>query len=298
MDIKSIKAITFVCILLWIIILLFLYIVYKLLKKYELSITKAQNNSLYCGKTRCPVLPKNLDIPDLSIQTYNKDIAKYCADLVNRLEFEAKGEIYPPSNLKRELDLYISHKDFVFGIIWSYLGNVFIVLRGTLEAKEFLDDFNYKQEEYTLTPTNNKTMIHSGFLNVYKRIRDDIQSVVKRLNPNRVIVTGHSLGAAISTICGLDLKEIGYNTIVYNFASPRIGDINFKNIVNNNIFLYRIVNISDTIPTLPPAVSSNFNDSNKPYFYYHVGTPIIFEDNWKSLINNHLLAIYINYLDK
>jgi len=40
-------------------------------------------------------------------------------------------------------------------------------------------------------------------------------------------VTGHSLGAAMSTFAAADLNNLGYSVILYNYGSPRVGDNNF-----------------------------------------------------------------------
>ena len=40
-----------------------------------------------------------------------------------------------------------------------------------------------------------------------------------------IIVTGHSLGGAIATLAGLDLKrKYGYKVTLINFGSPRVGN--------------------------------------------------------------------------
>jgi len=65
-----------------------------------------------------------------------------------------------------------------------------------------------------------------------------------------------------------------------------------------NLPLYRIVNTSDVAPTFPVSVSPNFDDPENPFIYDHCGNAVYFTDNWKSLVNNHTLAVYVNWLDK
>ncbi|NTW36269.1 MAG: hypothetical protein HGB17_09095, partial [Syntrophobacteraceae bacterium] len=43
-----------------------------------------------------------------------------------------------------------------------------------------------------------------------------------------ICVTGHSLGGALSTVCAADLFCLGYDCVLYNFASPRVGGDTFS----------------------------------------------------------------------
>ena len=76
---------------------------------------------------------------------------------------------------------------------------------------------------------------------------------------NPVTITGHSLGGAFTTLTAAAismqaLPPAQQNMQVYSLASPRIGNADFANafdaVVANN---YRICNIRDYVPTLPPA---------------------------------------------
>ena len=56
----------------------------------------------------------------------------------------------------------------------------------------------------------------------------DVLSEVQRLmslNPGYSLkVTGHSLGAALAHLTGMNLVKAGYNVQMINFGSPRIGN--------------------------------------------------------------------------
>jgi predicted lipase len=54
----------------------------------------------------------------------------------------------------------------------------------------------------------------------------------------------------------------------YTFASPRVGNIHFAEEVKRvTKGFYRIVNLSDVVPTLPIAAMPNINNTSDPFIY-------------------------------
>ena len=74
----------------------------------------------------------------------------------------------------------------------------------------------------------------------------------------------------------MDLKILGYNVLVYNFASPRVGDNNFCNMIDKiyKLPLFRLVNMCGIVPNSPPPVCPNFQDKDNPYLYLHCSKAI------------------------
>ncbi|UZJ56145.1 hypothetical protein CBS101457_005465 [Exobasidium rhododendri] len=111
--------------------------------------------------------------------------------------------------------------------------------------------------------------IHHGFQETWAHTADEVLTQVLGLleifPDSPVLLTGHSLGAAISTInyvylrCSLPQAKV--SAIV--FGCPRVGDVNFANSVDKlaaskgNSYTH-IVNAKDMVPHLPPrALSRN-----------------------------------------
>ena len=137
-------------------------------------------------------------------------------------------------------------------------------------------------------------------MDVYKNVKKDLEDILEKINSNKdkpIIIFGHSLGAAISTISGIDLFHKNYSVVVYNYASPKIGNQSLCDIIDDSINVFRIVNTSDIVPNLPASVSPNFKDINKPYIYSHCGILKSFNDNWLSTLNNHLIPVYMKGLE-
>jgi len=284
---------------------------YKKYKYVSDAISFAFNNSLQCKKESCDKPIKNFTkIPHQKGNVYNKDVARYCTDLVSRIEngVETK-KIATPDGLKLLKTVHNIPNTPVFGtILEQSLPDkkiLWISFRGTIDTQEWVQDITYTQENFpnkkqvklAFLNTHKKTTpsVHKGFVDAYMNFRDDIFKIINATKYESIIVSGHSLGAAISTIVGIDLANSGFPAIVYNFASPRVGDGNLCTMVNDlGLPIFRHVNTEDVIPTTPLAVSANFNDKTNPFMFNHCGEVLYFSTNWKSMINNHLLGIYIN----
>lgn len=288
---------------------------------YVRNTTNAVNNSLHnrfhCGEIYCSSTTKNLPLPNEIPKKYDTTFARYCADLIVRIEaplYDNKVKIVIPKGMKLIHEIYEKGVDLLFGMVLIDTNdNIWICYRGTSDIKEWEDDFTYNQTGLPGKKTlyqveasflkSSKSLsgtpvprVHEGFVKIYKEFRQDILELLKKTRHKDIIVTGHSLGGAITAITAVDLYNQGYSPIAYKFASPRVGDKSFSDIVDN-ILLYHIFNTSDIIPTLPFSVSPNLSDTDKPYFYQHCGEGHSFTNNWLSAINNHIMSVHVHYLD-
>jgi predicted lipase len=100
----------------------------------------------------------------------------------------------------------------------------------------------------------------------------------------RLIVTGHSLGAALATLAALDLKANfpQLNIILYNFGSPRVGNTDFASYYQSKIGTsWRITNNRDIVPHYPPQLLT----------YHHIATEVWERGSQYTICNssgNHL----------
>jgi len=173
-------------------------------------------------------------------------------------------------------------------------------------SKKQLGVLKISQALHGLSMDAKTPMIHRGFLNIYNSFKNQLISDIDKYPNHNVIIGGHSLGSAISSILAMDLATRNTGNIMINvFASPRIGDSNFTNafISMNNMKYVHWCNLCDIIPTVPLAVMPNLDLPNEPYFYMPIPSSvnsrvISFEKNWLSLENNHTLPLYIEYLSE
>lgn len=291
-----------ITIFLFIILLYFVINIINIYLNSKKSIQYTAKNNIFCSKNNCDVNISEIPYPkEININNWSLEIAKYCLENVFRFEksvYNNTKQIFL-KNIKLLDNIYINKKEKIFGVILedNINNNIWVCFRGTQTLSEIISDLKTKQIKSSIFKN---CLIHEGFEKIYSVIRKNIMDTVKKniMDKNKnIIVTGHSLGASIATLTGLELSINGYNSVVYNFASPRIGNEEFKKMVNNNVNVFRIVNQSDIVPTLPSSVFPNFENYKNPFIYNHCGILKSFDDNWFSSLNNHLLPVYVKNID-
>jgi triacylglycerol lipase len=113
---------------------------------------------------------------------------------------------------------------------------------------------------------------HRGFEADARRVYADVRPF---LRPNdRIRVTGHSLGAAVSAILTIYMLRDGFDVMPgVNFGQPkftnRAGAVQYADLP-----ILRVVNRNDVVPMLPPRLSLDPNHGS----YAHIGEEIILLD--------------------
>ncbi|MGG9962971.1 lipase family protein [Ferruginibacter sp. SUN106] len=173
-----------------------------------------------------------------------------------------------------------------------------IALRGTQSAFEWLLDANIPQVPVPLVWYNNGKFqlakVHLGFAIFYTLLIEQILDAFNKFNNSLpCLVTGHSLGAALATMVAPSLKiaNIGCNVEMYNYASPRVGNVAFAGAYSALVSdSYRIVNLGDLIPMLPPTNVIGLT-------YADVPTEWSFLNQTGNIAGNHALIGTDNYTD-
>jgi len=109
----------------------------------------------------------------------------------------------------------------------------------------------------------------------------------KAANPSyTVVVTGHSLGAAVATIAGAYLRSIGISCDLYTYGSPRVGNEDFAKYVSSTSqgSTSRITHFNDPVPHLPTGGNLAWLTS-----YYHT-TPEYFLYDGTATTNNYVIS--------
>ena len=156
-----------------------------------------------------------------------------------------------------------------------------VVFRGSEEINDWYHNLMIQKVHL-----KNGIKVHEGFLkqlnsnNNYRKIADTLLSEISKNPDYEVFILGHSLGASLSTLFGYQFsKETTALINVVSFASPRVGNINFKNDFEkqSNLIHYRITNKRDIVPALPILM------------YHHVGEHIHMDGNKFKMKNGNTL---------
>ncbi|KNC79051.1 hypothetical protein SARC_08538 [Sphaeroforma arctica JP610] len=105
----------------------------------------------------------------------------------------------------------------------------------------------------------NTTRVHRGFHKSFEySFKDTLGIHIPRLlesNPDyRLIITGHSMGGALATLCTTYLAAVMNirATSLITFGAPRVGNVDFSHWFETlNILSYRFTHGRDIVPHLP-----------------------------------------------
>lgn len=142
--------------------------------------------------------------------------------------------------------------------------------------------------------------MHLGFLILFAFLKPQVDAAVQKFNTRAVgtQVTGHSLGGAITTVTSIYLKLGSLFTPLqsYTLASPRVGDNTFVSAYNFFIpSTFRIVNLPDLVPILPPtSLSIVVYGVTVSVQYAHVGQEWSYLWQTGDVGNNHGWEINYN----
>ncbi len=179
----------------------------------------------------------------LNLETANK-YAKM-ADIAYKDEEEAKKEY---KNLGWTSHVFIENKGAQCHIVWNK-DDMGICFRGTepTELSDVLADLN-------ALPKKSMTdgWVHAGFRGELDKLWTHIEPMASEYDDKNLYICGHSLGAAMATICTSRIEEFRPVEELYTFGSPRAGTRSFVRGIKTRH--WRFVNNNDVVTTVPLAL--------------------------------------------
>lgn len=179
--------------------------------------------------------------------------AKMCADVSNSVYKDDK-ECYADiaSHIMTKASYKFLDEKGAQGCMFKHTANEWVIaFRGTQpeELGDVLADLKaWRNTSETIG------VVHAGFKNEIDKLYDDVLLYCKSKKikkTDKIIVTGHSLGAAMATLCASRLSHAGYDIVLYNFGSPRVGNKDWAEQFDN-IPAHRFVNNNDIVTKVPP----------------------------------------------
>ena len=136
-----------------------------------------------------------------------------------------------------------------------------------------------------------------------------MQKVLKKSPDTTLCVTGHSLGGALSVLCGirLALKFPDNNVQVINFGCPKVGNAAFAELLNTrkNLRVHRVAHERDLVTRVPNGLFTHAGhtlqiggaDFKPRAFKWHASRSAM--TNWNPLrgrVSDHFMDGYLNAL--
>jgi hypothetical protein len=172
-----------------------------------------------------------------------------------------------------------------FGWVCIDPQTVTVAIRGTQLVHEWFDNFDFIPAPYG--PVPGRGTVHQGFQLLYYSIRANLVGLVRQHAAGRknLLITGHSLGGALCALAAVDLMNdaaVNLSPTVYTWAEPRVGHDDFVSFYDTHINVcYRIVNVWDVVPHLPPDIAE----------YEHEGNELAIDSGFSfDVVHNHVPA--------
>lgn len=175
-------------------------------------------------------------------------------------------------------------------------GVILVVIRGTATQREWSNDFRFPTRALEIAGSN--LLVHDGFADMFESLAADLHERVSEARASvgdtaSVVVTGHSLGAAVATLATLYLAYDHADVSGIVFGSPRVGDpafaVKFGAYVGPFFQRYEIK--EDPVINLP---------CERVLFwkYRHVGEPITLLADLGSDRENHVIGSYRRLIEE
>ncbi|NCW89254.1 MAG: lipase family protein [Rhodocyclales bacterium] len=265
------------------------WLLYALLASEQTAV-----NCLQCGADECHVAPT--DAPLLGASAFpSPAFFESAMNAVLRLTTAVDdGRAFTSPPQASLLGLVSLRQDPALGaVLATTQGECWVVLRGS----KYLQDWFYDARQNQV-PCELGGQVHQGFHSVFQAVRLQVKDRLPADGLEDVVLTGHSMGAAVATLLALDLRRARpeLRVTLLTSACPRIGDEAFCREVDRLVRRHKTIrNDSDLIPTLPAAVTPNFRNPFRPFFYGRCGETVLFHENFKSSTENHYITNYVGH---
>ena len=128
--------------------------------------------------------------------------------------------------------------------------SLYVVFRGTSSKKDAQNDASIDKVPFILEGDK----VHIGFKSSWDAVKDIVIKTIDKMSGyDKIVVCGHSLGAAVATLCAYNLSHVyDINIECCTIGSPRVGNKTFKNNYDSRkIKTLRIVHNNDVVTHSP-----------------------------------------------
>ena len=144
-----------------------------------------------------------------------------------------------------------------------------LCFRGSSDPRHWLLNFSA-----VLVDWRHGGKVHLGFMRAYDKLKQALEQEFEVRPADSLVITGHSLGAALAQLAASDL-EIPCRH-VYTFGAPRPGNRGFRDVLERQCPIYRIVHGHDCVAHLP-----HYSKRLRKHAYVHPGHLVRVSDSGK-----------------
>ena len=157
-------------------------------------------------------------------------------------------------------------------------GVAVVIFRGT----NFTEIPDWYKNLTATFETTDQGKFHQGFSDAYRTVRSEVRRFISEEKPDKLWITGHSLGGAMAVACGVDVKvHTKIPASLVTFGQPRFADDQAAKWIDQQFDgrYARFVHGDDIVPSVPFYVPWLFP-------YAHAGNLVAVFDNGISLADS------------
>lgn len=209
------------------------------------------------------------------VNAYDPVLTKHCTELAQSTYCVSSPEQWDCITCDSSIKLDYVVEDNGVRALQGYDSNtetLFVAFRGSVNIQNWIDNIQVSK----ITPYNNMSIsVEKGFYKAYASVKadlfDKLSLLAKKYEITRLLITGHSFGAAMATLLTYDIITLFPTYTVTHFitfGSPRVGNSDFVQSFNehySNVY-YRITHYYDMVPHVPEEFMGYLHVSNEIWY--------------------------------
>jgi hypothetical protein len=209
------------------------------------------------------------------VTSYDPTFSKHCTELAQSTYCVSSPEQWNCITCDSTIKLdYVVEENGVRALQGydSTTQSLFVAFRGSASIQNWIDNIKVSQ----ITPYDDDSIgVEKGFYKSYNYLKvdlfDNLSILSKKYGTRNILITGHSLGAAMATLMTYDIITLFPSYVVTHlitFGSPRVGNSKFVESFNEqyeNVY-YRITHYYDMVPHVPEEFMGYLHISNEVWY--------------------------------
>ncbi|OXA49511.1 Lipase [Folsomia candida] len=164
------------------------------------------------------------------------------------------------------------------------LDEIVVTFRGTVSMVNWILDYQMYGTPLGREGVEVHTGLYLSLMSLYNPVVQEVGTLLGRNPGFRVVVTGHSLGAAMASIFVYLMTSLdqfpGTNYVLVTFGQPRTGNVEYADYMNAlPIPMIRVVGASEGVPHIPPHKAFEIFYIPTKIVYVHHGQEVWLNEN-------------------